>query len=306
MKKLYGSLSLSLAIMLMLASVAVAQDRTVTGTVSDETGSGMPGVNVLVKGTTNGTVTDVEGKYSLSVPSNATLVITFVGYKTTEIAVGERTNLDVALEVDLTSLDEVVVTGYGIDKRREIAGAVSIVKTKDLTVTPTGNVEQLLQGRVPGVTVITNGQPGSTAQIRVRGFGSLGPAGSNNPLYIVDGVPTQDVSFLNPDDIETTTVLKDAASASIYGARAAAGVIVYTTKKGKKGQKLNVTYDGMYGFTLPGKGQDMMNPQDFMDWTWKAQYNTEDANAVAEGRAVNYTKALADFNHPQFGKGLLP
>jgi hypothetical protein len=129
MKKLYGSLSLSLAIMLMLASVAVAQDRTVTGTVSDETGAGMPGVNVLVKGTTNGTVTDVEGKYSLNVPSNATVVITFVGYKTTEIAVGERTNLDVALEVDLTSLDEVVVTGYGIDKRREIAGAVSIVKT---------------------------------------------------------------------------------------------------------------------------------------------------------------------------------
>lgn len=306
MKKLYGSLSLTLALLLMLASVAVAQDRTVTGTVSDETGQGMPGVNVLVKGTTNGTVTDVEGRYSLSVPSNSTLVITFVGYRTTEVAVGERTNIDVALEVDLTSLDEVVVTGYGIDKRREIAGAVSVVKTKDLTVTPTGNVEQLLQGRVPGVTVIQNGQPGSTAQIRVRGFGSLGPAGSNNPLYIVDGVPTQDVGFLNPDDIETTTVLKDAASASIYGARAAAGVIVYTTKKGKKGQKLNVTYDGMYGFTVPGKGQSMMNPQDFMDWTWNAQRNTEDANAAAEGRAPNYAAALAAFNHPQFGGGLNP
>lgn len=306
MKKLYGSLSLSLAIMLMLASVAVAQDRTVTGTVSDETGTGMPGVNVLVKGTTNGTVTDVEGRYNIVAPSNATLVITFVGYKTTEVAIGERTTIDVALEVDLTSLDEVVVTGYGIDRRREIAGAVSIVKTKDLTVTPTGNVEQLLQGRVPGVTVIQNGQPGSTAQIRVRGFGSLGPAGSNNPLYIVDGVPTQDVGFLNPDDIETTTVLKDAASASIYGARAAAGVIVYTTKKGKKGQKLNVTYDGMYGFTTPGKGQSMMNPQDFMDWTWIAQRNTENANAAAENRAPDYAGALSKFNHPQFGGGLEP
>lgn len=306
MKKLYGSLSLSLAIMLMLASVAVAQDRTVTGTVSDETGAGMPGVNVLVKGTTNGTVTDVEGRYSIVAPSNATLVITFVGYKTTEVAVGERTAIDVALEVDLTSLDEVVVTGYGIDRRREIAGAVSIVKTKDLTVTPTGNVEQLLQGRVPGVTVIQNGQPGSTAQIRVRGFGSLGPAGSNNPLYIVDDVPTQDVGFLNPDDIETTTVLKDAAAASIYGARAAAGVIVYTTKKGKKGQKLNVTYDGMYGFTVPGKGQSMMNPQDFMDWTWIAQRNTENANAAAENRPVDYATALSKFNHPQFGGGLQP
>ncbi|MEJ1241504.1 TonB-dependent receptor [Chryseolinea sp. T2] len=306
MKKLYGSLSLTLAVLLMLASVAVAQDRTVTGTVSDETGAGMPGVNVLVKGTTNGTVTDVEGKYSLSAPSNATLVITFVGYKTTEIAAGDRTKIDVALEVDLTSLDEVVVTGYGIDKRREIAGAVSIVKTKDLTVTPTGNVEQLLQGRVPGVTVIQNGQPGSTAQIRIRGFGSIGPAGSNNPLYIVDGVPTQDVGFINPDDIETTTVLKDAAAASIYGARAASGVVVYTTKKGKKGQKLQVTYDGMFGFTTPGKGTSMMNPTDFADWTWKAQYNTEDANAAADGRPVDYAKALSKFAHPQFGGGLSP
>ena len=266
----------------------------------------MPGVNVLVKGTTNGTVTDVEGRYSINAPSNSTLVITFVGYKTTEIAVGDRSRIDVALEVDLTSLDEVVVTGYGIDKRREIAGAVSIVKTKDLTVTPTGNVEQLLQGRVPGVTVIQNGQPGSTAQIRVRGFGSIGPAGSNNPLYIVDGVPTNDVGFLNPDDIETTTVLKDAASASIYGARAASGVIVYTTKKGKKGQKLNVTYDGMYGFTVPGKGTAMMNPQDFMDWTWNAQRNTENANAAADGRPVDYATALSKFNHPQFGGGLQP
>ncbi len=306
MKKLYESLSLSLALLLMLASVAVAQDRLVNGTVSDETGSGMPGVNVIVKGTPTGTVTDVEGKFSLNVPSNATLVVTFVGYKTTEVAVGDRTTIDVALEVDLTSLDEVVVTGYSIDRRREIAGAVSVVKTKDLTVTPTGNVEQLLQGRVPGVTVIQNGQPGSTAQVRVRGFGSLGPVGSNNPLYIVDGVPTGDVSFLNPDDIETTTVLKDAASASIYGARATAGVIVYTTKKGKKGQKLSVTYDGMFGFTQPGKGQDMMNPQDFVDWTWNAQRNTENANAAADGRPVDYALALSKFNHPQFGGGLTP
>src|SRR5688572_13946680 len=192
MKKLYESLSLTLAMMLMLASVALAQERVVTGTVADETGTGMPGVNVLVKGTPQGTVTDAQGSFSISAAPEATLVFTFVGYKTTEVAVGDRTSINVAMEVDLTSLDEVVVTGYGVDKRREIAGALSIVKTKDLTVTPTGNVEQLLQGRVPGVTVIQNGQVGSTAQVRVRGFGSLGPAGSNNPLYIVDGVPTQD------------------------------------------------------------------------------------------------------------------
>ncbi|MEJ7646720.1 MAG: TonB-dependent receptor [Chryseolinea sp.] len=303
MKKLYKSLSLSLAALLMLATVALAQERTVSGTVTDETGAGMPGVNILVKGTATGTVTDVDGKYTLAVPANATLVLSFVGYKSVEVAVGERTTIDQALEGDLSSLDEVVVTGYGIDRRREIAGAVSIVKTKDLTVTPTGNVEQLLQGRVPGVTVIQNGQVGSTSQVRIRGFGSFG---GNSPLYVVDGVPTNDVSFLNPDDIETTTVLKDAASASIYGARAASGVIVYTTKKAKKGQKLAITYDGMFGFTTPGKGQDMMNPQDFVDWTWQAQRNTEDANAAAAGRPVNYTAALAAFNHPQFGGGATP
>jgi TonB-linked SusC/RagA family outer membrane protein len=306
MKKLYESLSLTLAMMLMLASVALAQERVVTGTVADETGTGMPGVNVLVKGTPQGTVTDAQGGFSISAAAEATLVFTFVGYKTTEVAVGDRTSINVAMEVDLTSLDEVVVTGYGVDKRREIAGALSIVKTKDLTVTPTGNVEQLLQGRVPGVTVIQNGQVGSTAQVRVRGFGSLGPAGSNNPLYIVDGVPTQDVSFLNPDDIETTTVLKDAASASIYGARGAAGVIVYTTKKAKKGSKLAVTYDGMFGVTKPGEGQDMMNPQDFMDWTWIAQKNTADANAAASGTPVDYAAHYAAFNHPQFKGGLTP
>ena len=304
MKKLYKRVSLSLAVMLMLASVALAQERVVTGTVADESGNFMPGVNIILKGTAKGTVSDSEGKFSLSVPGNdAVLLITFVGYGTTEVQVGSQTSIEVNLQPDLTSLDEVVVTGYSFDKRRELTGSVSTVKTKDLTVTPTGNVEQLLQGRVAGVTVISNGQPGTTSQVRVRGFGGFG---ANQPLYIVDGVPTLDISFINPDDIETTTVLKDAGSASIYGARAAAGVIVYTTKKGKKGQKLAVTYDLMAGVSTPGKGQDMMNPTDFADWTWNAIRNTEDANARAGGVAPNYAAAFAKFNHPQFGGGLTP
>jgi TonB-linked SusC/RagA family outer membrane protein len=297
MKKLYESLSLSLAIMLMLASVALAQERVVSGKVVDETGTGMPGVNVLVKGTPTGTVTDAEGGFNISVSPNATLVFTFVGYGTSEVAVGDRTTIDLALAVDLTSLDEIVVTGYGVDKRRELTGAVSSVKTKDLTVAPSGNVEQMLQGRVPGVTVITNGQPGTNSQIRVRGFGGFG---GNQPLYIVDGVPTETVNFLNPDDIETTTVLKDAAAASIYGARAASGVIVYTTKRGKKGSGLNVTYDAMFGATDPGKGQPMMNPQDFADWTWNAQKNTAFQNGT------DPQAQIVAFNHPQFGTGANP
>lgn len=282
----------------MISSVVLAQQRIVTGTVTDETGSGMPGVNVLVKGTSTGTVTDVNGKYSISVPGDdAILTYTFVGYKTTEVAAGARTSVDVALDVDIASLEEVVVTGYGVDKRRELTGAVSTVKTRDLTVAPTGNVEQMLQGRVAGVTVITNGQPGTNSQIRIRGFGSFG---GNQPLYIVDGVPTQNISFLNPDDIETTTVLKDAASASIYGARAAGGVVVYTTRKAKKGQKLNVTYDGIFGLTDPGKGQAMMNPTDFATWTWNAQRNTAFQNGT------DFQDQIEDFNHPQFGTGLTP
>ncbi len=147
---------------------------------------------------------------------------------------------------------------------------------------PSGNVEQQLQGRVAGVTVIATGQPGAASQIRVRGFGSFG---DNRPLYVVDGIPTQNIDFLAPDDIETTTVLKDAASASIYGARAASGVIVYTTKKGSRnGRKLNVTYDGLYGATDPGKGQKMMNPTDFAQWTNQA-----------------YINSGSTYAHPQFG-----
>ena len=297
MKKLYKRLSLTAVILLVLTSVGLAQERLVSGTIKDEDGSGMPGVNILVKGTTQGTVTDTQGAFSISTSPNSTLVITFVGYKTFEILVGERTVINLTLESDLSSLDEVVVTGYGVDKRRELTGAVSTVKTQDLTVAPSGNVEQMLQGRVPGVTVITNGQPGTTSQIRVRGFGAFG---GNQPLYIVDGVPTQNVNFLNPDDIETTTVLKDAASASIYGARAASGVIVYTTKKAKKGQKLKVTYDGLYGFTDPGKGIDMMNPSDFADWTWNAQKNTAFQNGT------DPQAQIVAFNHPQFKTGATP
>lgn len=283
--------------LVMLTSLANAQEKTVSGTVRDENGNAMPGVNILVKGTSRGTVTDVDGKFTINATDADVLAFSFIGYAGQEVAVGNQTSVDVTLGSDLQSLDEVIITGYSVDKRRELTGSVSTVKSKDLTYAPSGNVEQMLQGRVPGVTVITNGQPGTTSQIRVRGFGAFG---GNSPLYVVDGVPTGNVEFLNPDDIETTTVLKDAASASIYGARAASGVIVYTTKKGKKDQKLNVTYDNMFGITTPGQGLDMLNPTDFADWTWRAIRNTATQNGA------DPEKAIADFNHPQFGKGSTP
>lgn len=305
MKKIYRNWGILAISLFMLVSVPLyAQNVSVSGTVTDDTGQPLPGVSILEKGTSNGATTDVDGKYNIRVAGEAsTLVFSFIGFQTQEIAVSNRSNIDLSLQPDVTSLDEVIVTGYSVDRRRELTGSVSTVKAKDLTYAPSGNVEQMLQGRVPGVTVITNGQPGTTSQIRVRGFGSFG---GNAPLYVVDGVPTADVNFINPDDIESTTVLKDAAAASIYGARAASGVIVYTTKRGKKDQKLNVTYDNLIGFTDPGKGQEMLNPTEFAEWTWQAIRNTEDANAAAAGRAVDYAAAFSKFNHPQFGGGLEP
>src|SRR5690606_28914264 len=258
MRKLYQKMWLTSALALILTSSVLAQERNISGTVTDESGNSMPGVSVVIKGTSDGTATDVNGRFVIQVPGDAAiLVFTFVGYASTEVQAGSRSTVDVQLTPDVQTLSELIVTGYSVDSRRELTGAVSTVATEDLTFAPSGNVEQMLQGRVPGVTVITNGQPGTTSQIRVRGFGSFG---GNQPLYIVDGVPTDNVDFLNPDDIESTTVLKDAAAASIYGARAASGVILYTTKRGKAGEGLRVTYDNMFGYTDPGKGIDMLAP----------------------------------------------
>lgn len=292
MKNVYKILSVCLTLLVLSAGSAFAQ-KAVTGTVLDEFGVGLPGVSILVKGTTTGTATDIDGKYSLNVPNDqATLVFSFIGYTAIEQVVGSRSVIDVSMAPDERTLTELVVTGYSIDSRRETTGAIATVDPRDLTVIPTGNVEQTLQGRVSGVTVITNGQPGTSSIIRVRGFGAFG---GNEPLYIVDGVPTGSTDFLNPDDIESTTVLKDAAAASIYGARAANGVIVYTTKRGARNKKLRVDYNGMYGVTDPGTGLDMMNPQDFATYTWLAETNTARQNGVAP-----------KYEHPQFGTGSSP
>jgi TonB-linked SusC/RagA family outer membrane protein len=271
-----------------------AQEKTVSGTVTDgETGEALPGVNVLVKGTTQGTVTDIQGQYRLSVPSDvAVLVFSSIGYAAEEVTVGNRSSIDMTMLPDVQALSEIVVTGYSSEERADVTGAVSTVETEQLQAVPSGNVEQQLQGRVSGVTVVTNGQPGTTSIVRVRGFGAFG---GNEPLYIVDGVPVQSTDFLQPNDIASTTVLKDAAAASIYGARAANGVIVYTTKKGKKDGSFNVSYDGVVGVTQPGNVDFILNPQQEADWTWQAQRNT----AWQLGESPS-------FDHPQYGTGPNP
>lgn len=215
-------------VLLVFSTYSFAQS-TVSGSVFDTDGNPLPGVTVIVGGTSQGTSTDFDGIYSISVDSNQTLEFSFIGFQSQSIRVGNQSTIDVVMETSAEALDEIVVTGYGTQTKRETTGAISTVKAEDLNIIPSGNIEQQFQGRIPGVTVISNGSPGSTSQIRVRGFGAFG---GNEPLYVVDGVPTNNIDFLNPGDIESTSVLKDAAAASIYGARAANGVIVMTTKRG--------------------------------------------------------------------------
>lgn len=280
-----------LSIMLLYAFSTVAQDKKVTGKVVGVDNQGIPGVSIIIKGTRTGTTTDANGSFSINSKSSSdVLLFSGIGYKSKEVSVGGQTSINVVLNEDVSALEEVIVTGYATTNKKESTAAISTVKAKDLTAVPSGNVEQQLQGRVSGVTVITNGQPGTSSIIRVRGFGALG---GNEPLYVVDGVPVGSTDFLSPDDIESTTVLKDAAAASIYGARAANGVIVYTTKKGtKKARKLEVSYDGLIGFTDPNVSgaPKMLSPQEQADWTHVAYRN----NAAVNGTAVQYT-------HPQYG-----
>lgn len=276
--------------LLMIFSVLVYGQTTVSGTVLDSDGNPIPGVTVFISGTSQGTTTDFDGNYSIEAESDQVLVFSSLGFSTQNFTVGDQTSIDVSLEEAAEALDEIIVTGYGTETKRETTGAISTVKAKDLLAIPSGNIEQQFQGRIAGVTVISNGNPGTTSQIRVRGFGSFG---GNAPLYIVDGVPVENIDFINPNDIASTTVLKDAASASIYGARAAGGVVVFTTKQGQRSAKpTEVTIDFTTGFTDPNVGgaPKMLSPQELADYTAIAARN----NAAANGTTPVY-------QHPQYG-----
>jgi TonB-dependent starch-binding outer membrane protein SusC len=273
MKKLYNKAMRFVLLFLWLACshAVLAQERVVSGTVKDENGAAMPGVNVLVVGTSNGTVTDASGKYSISIGSGSRLLFSFIGYTSQEVAVGTSTTLDVSLKVDVTELSEIVVTGYASQEKKDLTGSVGAVKMSELTQIPSSNITNQLQGRVAGVTVTGDGRPGQPAKVRIRGMGSL--TGANDPLYVIDGVPTFDIATLNPNDVESMTVLKDAGAASIYGARASNGVIIVTTKRGaKSGVKVN--YDMYYGSQDPGKSPDFLaNAQEYADIQWLVYRN---------------------------------
>lgn len=232
---------------LLFALTAWSQEVEVTGTViSAEDGLPIPGVNIVVEGTTRGTTTDIDGKYALQLqPGENSLVFSFVGFKTATIQVDGRSVIDVTLESDVTALEEVVVVGYGEQRKIDITGSVSNVEGEEITKQPSVNPISALQGRVAGVQITNSGAPGASPQIRIRGTGTI--HGNSKPLYVVDGVWYDDISFLNPGDIEDMSILKDASSQSIYGVRAANGVVLVTTKKGKREGPATVTYNGFVG-----------------------------------------------------------
>lgn len=237
----------------------MAQNKTITGKVTNESNEGIPQASIIVKGTTLGIFSDQNGNFSISVPETAkSLVISSAGYVEKEVPIVGNT-VNVSLAASVSNLEEVVVVGYGTQKKVNVTGAISSVKAKDLENVPNGRIEQALQGRVAGVTILQNsGQPGSTSTIRVRGITTFGDG--NNPLWVVDGmvVDAGGIGYLNQADIESIDVLKDAASAAIYGTRAATGVILVTTKKGKAG-KLMINYNGTYGTSAPAKLLDLLN-----------------------------------------------
>jgi TonB-linked SusC/RagA family outer membrane protein len=221
-------------------------DINVKGVVKDESGNPFPGVTVLVKGTTIGAATGLDGSYTLTAPEGAVLVFSFVGYMVQEIIVGNQSVIDVTLREDETSLEEVVVVGYGTVNRKDLTGSISSVGRKDIKDLAATRVDQALMGKIAGVQVLpVSGEPGAAPQIRIRGIGSISAGGG--PLYVVDGFPMESIQTINPNDIESIDVLKDASATAIYGSRGSNGVIIINTKRGKAGQA-SISYDTYYGF----------------------------------------------------------
>jgi TonB-linked SusC/RagA family outer membrane protein len=244
--------------------------QNITGTVTDEAGNPLPGVTVLVKGTGNGTITNIEGEYSIEAEEDDVLVFSFVGYVTQEVTVNNRTTIDISLKEDVAKLDEVIVTGYMTQKKADLTGSIATVSTEEIEKNSYANVMLGLQGRLPGVQITGDGGPGGNANVQIRGLTSFRSA---PPLVVVDGLPTNiNLRDINPNDIASMQVLKDAASASIYGSRAASGVILIETKKGKAGET-KISYDGYYGVSSFMNRAKMMNTQQYGQTYWQAAVN---------------------------------
>jgi len=288
-----------------LINSGLYQGITVTGKVlSYEDNSGLPGVNVIVQGTTVGTVTDIEGDYSLEVPDeNSVLVFSSVGFVTEAISVGTKTIIDVTLNPDVTALSEIVVVGYGTQKRAEVTGAISSIGAETIAEVPITSAEQALQGRAAGVNVISNGQPGSSPIIRIRGLGTVN---DNSPLIVVDGIVGARLEDINPNDIQSMEVLKDASTTAIYGALGANGVVLVTTKTGTKG-KIRVNVDVWAGVQTQKKRFDVLNTDQYRQYATDIG-NLQDPVAVplriTDSQYASYLQNDTDWQDAIFQNGV--
>jgi TonB-dependent starch-binding outer membrane protein SusC len=263
----------TLVALFWLAVPLMAQDTTISGTVVDETGATLPGVNILVKGTTSGTTTDINGKYSVRASQGATLVYSFIGYVVQEIVVGTQTTLDVTLNSDVTTLSELVVVGYGVQEKKDITGSVAVVNSEVFESRPNSQFGNLISGKTAGVQVVTpSGKPSAGFNIRVRGTASI--AGGSEPLYVVDGVPSSDTRTINPADIESISVLKDASSAAIYGAQGGNGVVLITTKRAKSDVP-KFEFGSYVGYATAWKTLDVLNSEQYRDLMTELGQNTD-------------------------------
>ncbi len=264
---------LLIALLLGIVQLSWSQVKTVTGTVTDERGTPVLGANVIVEGTTRGTTTDFDGNYTIEVSNTETLVFSSLGFSAQTILVGDQSTINVIMPEEASSLAEVVVTGYSTQNTRDITGSVSVIQAEDLDATSPLNVEEALQGQSSGVVVGNQGGPGQGAIVRIRGYGTIN---GNDPLYIIDGTPTgAGLTDINPNDIESVQVLKDASSAAIYGNRAANGVIIITTKRGKRNSKIDFSANAYVGvdFIPSSVFPDLASPQQLADAIWQAAAN---------------------------------
>ncbi|MEJ7913922.1 MAG: SusC/RagA family TonB-linked outer membrane protein, partial [Chitinophagaceae bacterium] len=285
---------LATVILLFMSTLAMSQKK-VSGKITNATNQPVAGASVIIKGTNTGTTTDDAGNFSITVPNaQSVLVVSVVGYVGREVTPGERGTVDIAVTESESTLNEVIVTGYSSQAKKDITGSVSVVNVKELISTPGSNIQSLLQGRAAGVTVGTSGVPGAGANVRIHGYSTFG---NNEPLYVVDGARVGAITELNPNDIESMQVLKDASAASIYGSAAAGGVIIITTKKGKNG-KPKISYDTYYGWQNFDKRLDLLNTKEYGDYLFLLAKNSNNLNAAGE------------FSHGQYagptGKSTVP
>ena len=266
---------------------ATQQANKVTGIVKDANGEPIIGANVTVKGQSIGTITDIDGRFVLDAPKDAVLQITYIGYISQEVKVSGKKGLNIVLKEDTETLDEVVVIGYGTAKKSDLTGATAQIKPEALTSSVVGNALESLQGKAAGVAVFNDNKPGASPSIRVRGSGSI--TASNEPLYVVDGFPLMDgnISDLNPSDIESMEILKDASSTAIYGSRGANGVVMITTKKGKSGTK-NLSVNTSVGVQMPGRLANLISGEDFINFM-NAGYKNQGSNMPFSNTSSTYT-----------------